>query len=448
VQAETNYAHSGNVSVAYQVVGAGPFDLVYVPGFVSNLEYEWNDPGCAGFMARLSSFSRLIRFDKRGTGLSDRATDVPTLENRMDDVRAVMDSVGSERAAIFGVSEGGPMAALFAATYPERTFALVLYGAWARELWAMDYPWGRQREELERRAYALNHEFGTPAYVERVLNGIAPSVLEDRERVAFWSSYMRMSASPGAASALARMNMDIDVRPVLSAIRVPTLALAREGDLPLEGNRDMAERIPGARYVEVPGIDHVPWVGDWEPIAAAVESFVKDAWHARAWEDAESDRVLTTVLFTDIAGSTAKAAELGDARWRELLGDHHALIRRQLARFRGRELDTAGDGFFASFDGPARAVRCACAITASVKELGIDIRAGLHTGECELHDGKLAGIAISIGSRVAAEAQPGEVLVSSTVKDLVAGAGIDFEDRGIRALKGVPGQWRVYAVRI
>ena len=443
---ETRYARSGAVSIAYQVTGDGPFDLVHVPGFVSHVELAWNVPGQADFIHRLSSFSRLIRFDKRGTGMSDRVEGAPTLETRMDDVRAVMDAVGSERAALLGSSEGGPMSVLFAATYPDRAWALVLVGADARTMWAPDYPWGAREEDYRAALERIEREAGSSEAAERVAARLAPSLDEEGRRV--FANSIRHSASPGARLALVRMNMDIDVRQVLPAIRVPTLVLNRIGDTPdvVGGSRYLATHIPGARHVEVPGVDHAVFAGDPEPYLVEIEAFLKEIWEERAWEDVEDERVLATVLFTDIVGSTARAAELGDARWRELVQAHHGLIRRQLARYRGTEIDTAGDGFFASFDGPARAIRCACAISEGVRELGIEIRAGLHTGECERIDQKVGGIAVNIGSRVASQAAAGEVLVSSTVKDLVAGSGIQFRERGVAELKGVPGEWRLFAV--
>ena len=356
-----------------------------------------------------------------------------------------MDAVGSERAALLGWSEGGPMSILFAATYPERVWALVLFGSYPRVLWAPDYPWGTPEDQ-----YAWSEEdirsWGSPEQSKELADSLAPSASEEGRQAL--ATLIRHSVSPGAAVALSRMNGQIDVRPVLSAIRAPTLVLNRTGDRPsiVGGSRCLAQAIPGARHVEVPGVDHSISAGDSETILEEIERFLKEAWEERAWEDAESDRVLATVLFTDIVGSTAKAVELGDARWRELVEAHHALIRRQLVRFRGNELDTAGDGFFASFDGPARAIRCARVISDSVGELGLQVRAGVHTGECEQMQGKVGGIAVHIGARVAAEAGPGEVVVSSTVRDLVAGSGIEFKERGAFELKGVPGEWRLFAV--
>jgi len=338
------------------------------------------------------------------------------------------------------------MSVVFAATYPERLWALVLCGAHIRSLWAPDFPWGWTEEEWDRVCEEERRRWGEPEFIREIVQSIAPTL--DEENLQGLVTLFRQGASPGAFDALNRMNKDIDVRDVLPAIRVPTLVVnrAEEGEFLREGSRLAARLIPGARHVELPGTDHVPFAGDSESYVRAIQEFLTETWEERAWEEAEPDRVLATVLFTDIVGSTAKAAELGDAGWRELLHGHHALIRRQLVRFRGRELDTAGDGFFASFDGPARAVRCACAISESVGELGLEVRAGLHTGECEQMNGKVGGIAVHIGARVAAEAAPGEVMVSSTVKDLVAGSGIEFRERGAVELKGVPGEWRLFAV--
>lgn len=445
---ETRYAKSGDVSIAYAVAGDGPFDLVYVAGWVvSSLEQSWDGP-FGDLFRSLASFCRLIVFDKRGTGLSDRVAGLPDLETRMDDVRAVMDAAGSRRAAVLGVSEGGPMTILFAATYPERTAAAILYGAGASYTAAEDYPWSPSREQALRRAPELEERWGTREELDSLLLELAPSAVGDGETEEWWRRLLRTSISPAAAARLHLMNLDIDVRHVLPSIRVPTLVLHRRGDAVrnVEEGRYVAARIPGAQLVELEGHDHAPFV-DPEQIVAEVRRFLQPIWERGEWDLVETERVLATVLFTDIVGSTAKTAELGDRKWRDLLHEHHALIRRQLVRYRGRELDTAGDGFFASFDGPARAIRCACAIAEGVTQLGIDVRAGLHTGECEVVDGKVGGIAVHIGARVTAEAGPGEVLVSSTVRDLVAGSGIEFQERGSAQLKGVPGEWRLYAVR-
>ncbi len=436
MQPETKYAKSGDVSIAYQVVGDGPLDLVYIPEAWTPVEWQWQEPTYARFLGRLASFSRLILFDKRGTGLSDRPP-VATLEERMDDVRAVMDAVGSKCAALCGVCEGGPISLLFAATYPERTSALVLYGTFAKFSWDSEYPWGFTTEALDEFRKTVGESWGTG----RSLTVFAPSVAHDgrfRER---WGQCERLGASPGAICALIRMDADIDVRDILPTVRVPTLVIHRTGDrvTPVGGARYAAARIPGARFVELPGDDHL-FVGDQDAVLDEIEEFLTGV-----RSSPEPERLLATVLFTDIVGSTERAVELGDRRWRELLESYYALVRNELVRFRGREIDTAGDGFFATFDGPARAIRCACAISHAVKSLGISIRAGLHTGECEVTGSKVSGIAVHIGARVAAHAGPGEVVVSSTVKDLVAGSGLRFTDRGVHVLKGVPGKWRLFA---
>ena len=441
--AETRYAKSGDVHIAYQVVGEGSLDLVFVPGFVSNLEAAWELPIRARFFRRLASFSRLILFDKRGTGLSDRTSEIFTLEQRMDDVRAVMDAAGSERAALFGVSEGGPMSVLFAATYPERTAALAMYGSYAKRSWALDHPFGSREEDWSALLTNIERHWGTPKGLDATI--WAPSIVHDEAAVAKFAAYLRGAASPGAAAAVLRMNREIDVRHVLPSVRVPTLIVHRTGDrwISVELARDMARRIRDAKLVELPGADHVMWLGDQDAILDEVEQFLTGARHGP-----DSDRVLATVMFTDVVESTERATALGDRHWREILESYYALVRRELDRFRGREIDTAGDGFLATFDGPARAVRCACTISREVASLGIQIRAGLHTGEVELMGEKVAGVAVHIGARVATHAPAGEVLVSSTVKDLVAGSGIQFADRGVHALKGVPGEWRLFLVAV
>ena len=435
---KTRYTKSGDVNVAYQVVGEGPFDLIWVPGWISNVEESWEVPEYAHFLRRLASFSRLILFDKRGTGLSDRVSNerLPALEQRMDDVRAVLEAAESEHAALFGASEGGNMSVLFAATYPERVRALVLAGIYAKRLWSPDYPWAPTMEARAAEIEAIERTWGG----EMDISDLAPSADDTFKRRAV--SYLRRSASPGAAVALLRMNSQIDVREVLPTIRVPTLILHRSGDrdVNVEEGRWIARQIPGARYVELPGDEHLIWAGDVDAVADEVEEFLTGSRPAH-----EPDRVLATVLFTDIVGSTERAADLGDRRWHELVDEHHSRVRRELDRFRGREIDTAGDGFFASFDGPARGIRAACAIRESVEALGIEIRAGLHTGECELMQDKIGGIAVNTGARIASMAGAGEVLVSSTVRDLVAGSGISFDDRGEHELKGV-GAWRLYSV--
>ncbi len=438
---ETKYAKTPDgIHIAYQVFGSGPLDLAYVMGWVTNIEAMWEDPAFAHMLRELGSFARVILYDKRGCGLSDRVSvnELASLETRMDDLRTVMDAAGSERAVLFGVSEGGPMAMLFAATYPERSIALTLYGShwtWIPEDWAA------YRERLEH----AERLWGTEEYARWALaNWVAPSLADDDRAVRWFASYSRRAASPGAALAYSLMTSAIDVSGVLGAIRVPTLVLARTGDRHFspEVGRELASRIAGARFVELPGDDHAPWVGDQKAVTGEIGRFVAQA---RASE-AELDRVLATVLFTDIVGSTQRAAELGDRAWTELVTKHHDLVRSQLARFRGREVDTAGDGFFATFDGPIRAAHCALAISDAVRELGLEIRAGLHTGEVEIANGAVRGIAVVVGARVGALAHASEVLATSTVRDLVAGSSLTFAEHGEHELKGVPGTWRVFRV--
>jgi class 3 adenylate cyclase len=440
-RSETRYARSGDVSIAYQVVGDGPFDLVYVPGFVSNIELMWEEPGLARFLERLASFSRLILFDKRGTGLSDPVpTDrLPTLEERMDDVRAVMDAVGSGRAALLGHSEGGNMCVLFTATYPERTTALILVGCYAKRIRSDDYPWAPTVDDRARGIEQTEATWGSP----EAFRELAPSKGRDEAFQRWIGRYLRQSASPKAAAALMRMNTKIDVRDVLPTIGVPTLLLYRthDADVHVDEGRYIGDRIPGARFVELPGEDHLMWTGDVDALLDEIEEFLTGV---RRGPD--PDRVLATVVFTDVVGSTETATRLGDRAWRTLLDRHHDVVRRELARWRGREVDTTGDGFLATFDGPARAIRCAVAASEGVRDLGLQIRAGLHTGEVEIAGEDVRGIAVHIGSRVAALAGPDEVLVSRTVADLVAGSGIVLAERGEHELKGVSGTWLVYAV--
>lgn len=438
-QAKTKYTRSGDIHIAYQAVGEGPLDLVYVPGWVSHVELAWEEPTLARFLRRLVSFSRLIAFDKRGTGLSDRVTNdqLPTLEERMDDLRAVMDAVGSERAALCGVSEGGNLCALFAATYPERTTALVMCGAFAKRIWSPDYPWAQTPEERELAYEMVENEWGSMMD----LSHYVPSKINDKAFAQRLAKYFRHSASPGAAVALLRMNTEIDIRAILPTIRIPTLVIHRTGDRDanVEEGRWLAARIAGARFTELPGEDHFPWVGDQDAILDEIQEFLTGV-----RPTPESDRELSTLLFTDIAGSTEIITRLGDQVWQELLERHHAMVREELTRFRGHEVDTAGDGFFATFDGPARAVRCALSVVGAGQQLGIKIRAGLHTGEIQVMGPKISGIALHIAARVVATAKPSEVLVSSTVKDLVAGSGIRFADRGTHVLKGVSGEWHLF----
>jgi pimeloyl-ACP methyl ester carboxylesterase len=432
MQPVTHYAKSGDAHIAYQVFGEGPLNLVIVPGFVSNIEHYWEEPNLARSLLRKASYARVVMFDKRGTGMSDRVAELPGLDQRMDDLRAVMDATGMEQAAVLGISEGGPLSALFAATHPDRCQALVLYGAFVRA--------SEERRAAMLRYVEIDQAWGTGGS----LPSFAPSRASDPAFQSWWGRLERLGASPAAACALARMNSQIDVSGILPAIRVPVLIIHRTGDqrVPIEQGHFLAERIPGARLVELPGIDHLLFVGD---NAAEIDDLIEE-FLTGARTPVTVDRVLATVLFTDIVASTEKAAALGDRRWRDLLDNHHATIRRNLARFRGHEVKTTGDGILATFDGPARGVRCACTIADEIKPLGIEVRAGLHTGECEMIGGDIGGIAVHIGARVAALAGAGEVLVSSTVKDLVAGSGLRFGDRGRQSLKGVPGEWHIFAV--
>ncbi|WP_046867649.1 adenylate/guanylate cyclase domain-containing protein [Microvirga massiliensis] len=433
---ETRYARSGEVRIAYQVVGTGPFDLVFVPGFISNLDLAWEEPIRAQFLARLASFSRLILFDKRGTGLSDRVGSIPTLEERMDDVRAVMDAVGSQRAALFGISEGGAMSMLFAATHPERTQALVLYGAYGH------FPtWVLPPDKFTAFIEVIERSWGTG----ETLRFFAPSMALDERSRQGWARFERLGASPSAVIALMRMNNEIDVRHVAPLIRVPTLIVHRVGDtrVNVEAGRFLAASIPGAKYVELPGADHLLWVGDTDRVADEVEEFLTGS---RA--QIEPDRVLATVLFTDIVDSTRRASELGDRCWRARLDQHDEIVRREIGHLRGREIKTLGDGFLATFDGPGRAVRCAMSVVDKAEALlGLKVRAGVHTGEVEVRsDGDISGIAVHIAARIAALAEGGQVLVSSTVRDLAAGSSIAFAAQGVRAIKGVDDEIRIFSV--
>ena len=436
---ETHYVKSDGVHIAYQVVGDGPFDLLFVPGFVSNVEAIWRSPEQSAFFRRLASFSRLILFDKRGTGMSDRSSEVFTLEQRMHDVQVILDVVGSKQAALFGISEGGPMSLLYAATYPERTSALVLYGSYAKRSWAPDYPFGWSNEKWDSVLDDIENHWGSTRSLSIFMR--PPSVSDDPQTAQRLASYFRAAASPGAAVAIMKMNRDIDVRKVLPATRVPTLILHRTDDITLDAEhaRYLAQHIPGAKLVELAGEDHPPWLADWNAVLAEVEIFLTGEHQA-----VESERVLATVLFADIVGSTERAADLGDRAWRELLEAFYAKVREVLAQYRGREINTAGDGFLAAFDGPARAIRCAGAIRDALCPLKLEVRCGVHTGECEVVGDDLAGIAVHTGARVAGLAAPSEILVSQTVRDLVAGSGLSLEDRGVHTLKGVPNEWRLF----
>jgi pimeloyl-ACP methyl ester carboxylesterase len=437
----TRYANSDDVSIAYQVVGDGPIDLALVLGFATHLDMQWEAPPMARFFERLASFSRLMLFDKRGTGLSDPVSDVPTLEQRVDDVRAVLDACGSERAALFGISEGGPMSVMFAAAHPERVSALILHGAMGRTTEAPDYPWASPAEALrESAAQFIAPYWGRDA--RGTVELFAPSSADDPQAVELVERMERSAASPAMVRKIFEMFLDVDVRAILPTINVPTLVLHRRGDRVVNwrAGRELASQIPNARYVELPGIDHLPWGGDPDPVLGEVEEFLTGT---RSLP--ETDRVLATVMFTDLVGSTERAAAVGDARWRDLLAEHQASVRRELAHFRGHEVKTLGDGFLATFDGPARAIRCAHAIATDGRSLGLEVRVGLHTGEVELVGHDIAGIAVHIAARVADLAAADEVLVSSTTKELVAGSGQRFVERGTWRLKRVTDEWRVFS---
>ncbi|UCE50831.1 MAG: alpha/beta hydrolase [Desulfobacterales bacterium] len=437
MQPETRYARCGNLHIAYQILGEGPPDLVFVPGVVSHLEHQWEEPLQAAFFRRLASFSRLIRFDKRGQGLSDRVERMPIIEERIDDVRAVMDAADSERAAILTLSEGGPMGIVLAATHPDRTSQLILWNTFARLAWAPGTIEEDRQQYVDARLCRYEEEWGTGSLVD----GFVPSAATDPSFREWWGRCERLSMTPGAAVETMQVNYEIDVRDILPSVRVPTLVIRNDGDIltPREVTRYLADQIPNARYVELPGSDHFDWREE-DGVTHEIQEFLTGERSAP-----ETERILATILLTDIVRSTDRATELGDHRWRELLDRHDALIERLLGEFRGRLVDKTGDGVLARFDGPGRAIRCATMITESVREIGLEVRAGLHTGEVEVRGDRLAGIAVHIASRVSSLARPNEVLVSSTVKDLVAGSGICFADRGSHILKGVPDEWRLFA---
>jgi class 3 adenylate cyclase len=449
---ETRYAKTADgVHIAYQVFGDGPVDILFVMGWVTHIEKMWTEPRFARFFTKLASFSRVMVFDKRGVGLSDRVSEdrLPSLEVRMDDARAVMDTVGSERAVVLGVSEGGPMAMLFAATYPERTIGLIVYGTSACWNNAPDYPWSVPSEdrsaEMKEWDERRDRLWGTKELAsEYMAESFAPALAHDEPTLTWIADYMRNAASPGAVGALSEMNRSIDVRSALPAIHVPTLVMARDGDIeyPVAETKWMADQIRGARFVSSPGDEHLFVMGNQDALLDEIERFVTTVRE----DEADLDRVLATVMFTDMVGSTEKAAALGDKGWRDLVERHHGVVRAMLGRFRGKEVDTAGDGFFATFDGPARGVRCAQAIIPAVRDLGIEVRAGVHTGEVETIAGKVGGIAVNVGARIASLAAPSEVLVSHTVQGLVSGSGLRFEDAGEHELKGVPDRWHLYRV--
>ena len=438
---ETRYAESGDVHVAYQVIGEGRPDLILVPEFWHAIEAQWDHPALGDFLLRLSSFGRLISFDQRGTGVSDPLPrdEVPSLEQWLDDISCVMEEVGSNQAVLVGMGGGGSLSMLFAATYPERTSGLVLVNSFPRLSQAPDYEWGRAPAVEDEVLHVMRTGWGRGV----LLDVVAPSKVGDESFRQWWARYQRLGSSPNTIVRMRRMLDDFDIRDVLPSIRVPTLVLHRAGNtfVRVEHGRYLAEHIPGARYVEVPGRDYFAFLGNADTFVDEIGRFVKGLERAP-----EGDRVLATVMFTDIVESTRRASELGDRPWSELLERHHAAVRRELKRFRGHEVDTAGDGFFATFEGPARAVRCALTVRDAVRPLGLEIRAGLHTGEVEISDRAVRGLAVHIGQRVLAQAEPGEVLVSSTVRDLTAGSGLAFSDRGAHSLKGVSDEWRLFEV--
>jgi class 3 adenylate cyclase/esterase/lipase len=434
----TRYAKSGDVHIAYSVTGDGPRDLLYVPTWLSHVEHLWDHTKVGGFFGRLASIARLILFDRRGAGLSDAAP-VPTLEEQMDDVKAVMDAAGSERADVFALMEGGAMAMLFAATHPDRVSGLALYASWARTLRSDDIPWANTLEQRKVMLDSFITKWGEASRIEN----LAPSMAGDTDFAEWYGKLERLAGGPGTALKAMEAMSATDVRDVLPSIRVPTLVMHRKDDPFIDPRHSeyIASRIPNAKLVMLPGNENFIGAGDTDAIIDEAEEFLTGTRHARP-----PDRVLATVMFTDIVDSTKQAAEMGDRSWRDLLERHDDLVRRHLGRYQGREVKTTGDGFLATFDGPARAIRCASDISEAVKALGIEIRAGLHTGECEVRGNDVAGMAVHIGARVGAAAEAGEVLVSSTVKDLVVGSGIEFAERGTQELKGVPGEWRLFAV--
>jgi class 3 adenylate cyclase len=435
----TNYARSGEVCIAYQVTGTGPIDLVWAPGTMSHLDMDWESPRRVLLMERLNNICRLIRFDKRGTGLSDRPTTMATLEERSDDIRAVMDAVGIERANVMGASEGGSMACMFAATYPQRVNSLLIWGAQAKWLNTPDHPWGQTEDQYQEMLAMIHDGWPTFEYLTGPGAGLGKDV--DPAYLDATARYMRAAASPSAVLAYEKMNGEIDTRPILPLIQAPTLVMNRTGDpvAHVEAARDMASRIPGAKFVEYPGNSHSMMMEDLPKIIADIQEFITGERPAEI-----SDRILATVMFLDVVGSTEEAAKRGDSAWGALLDAYYSTVRKELTRYRGIETNTAGDGFLATFDGPARAVRCAIAISQAVKQLGIQVRAGVHTGECEVMGDNVGGIAVHIGARVMAKSEPSTVLVSSTVKDLASGSGIVFTDRGLQDLKGVPEPWRLF----
>ena len=436
---ETRYARCGDISIAYQVIGDGPIDLLHAQGWITNVEYAWESPEYAQFMIKLSRFSRLITFDKRGTGMSDRDVGFPTLDQRVQDIRAVLDAAGSEQAALFGTSEGGGMAALFAATHPERASALLLYGAFARRAWAPDYPWGQTREQLEEVVTSFMKNWGQPVD----LDDGAPSVAGNLGIRKWFAAYLRFSASPHAAERITRLNDDIDIRAILPAIQTPTLVLHREGDRwhPIDEGRYLAEHIPGAEFRPLPGDDHIPWYGDQDRLVEEIEEFLTGK-----RTSAKVDRALVTVLITDIVDSTAALSAMGNDRWRMVLEHLDTTVRRHTAALGGQVIKHTGDGYMLAFVGPTPALECAQAMARDAKVHGLELRTGIHTGECERRGDDLSGLAVHLAARIMAEATPGAIVTSRTVKDLAYGSGLTFRSVGSRKMKGIPESWELYAL--
>jgi pimeloyl-ACP methyl ester carboxylesterase len=435
----TQYTSVGDITIAYQVVGDGPIDLVYSQGWLTNIEYAWESPQYADFLTKLSHFSRLIFFDKRGTGLSERDVGFPTLEQRTDDITAVLDAVGSEKASLLGVSEGGNMSAMFAATYPERTNALVLYGSSARGSSASDYPYGFKPESIDDMVAYMHQNWGKPFDLQEA----APSVAENKAASEWWGAYLRHSASPKTAELITRLNAQLDTRDVLPLVDCPTLVINRENDVwhTADEARFVADLIPNSTLKLIPGVDHLPWYGDQDQLISEIQNFLIG--HKAA---PPTDRVLLTILMTDIVGSTERAATLGDRRWRALLDQHDELVRSRVESHGGRTINTTGDGFITAFTGPTRAINCAESLLYEISSLGMDIRAGIHTGECEQRGSDIGGLAVHIAARVMDSASAGQVLTSSTVKDLTVGSGIEFKPTGTETLKGIPGDWPLFAI--
>jgi len=440
---KTNYTKSGKLNIAYQVIGKGPINLVFVPGWVSNIDLMWDDPKMSDFLTKLTSFARLILFDKRGTGLSDRVSEVSTLEERMDDISSVMDAVDCEKAVLFGHSEGGTVSALFAATYPQRTVALVTFGIFAKRKHAVDYPWAPKDEDRNSFYQTIEEEWGNAE--KMALEWIMPSMADNKDYYEWFTRYLCSAASPGAALSLARMNTEADITNILSSIKVPTLVLNRTGDkdAKIEEAKYIADRIPNAKFVELPGNDHLFWVGDSYSVIAEIEEFITGVRPNEVF-----DRVLSTILFTDIVSSTTHLSRQGDKKWMKVLDQHNQIVRNEINRFNGKEIKSTGDGFLATFDGPSKAIRCAASIREEVKRLNIEITAGIHIGECEIYDvNDIGGIAVHVAARVLSKAKRNQILITMTVKHLLGGTGLKFTDLGEVSLKGVEEEYSLYALQ-